>query len=206
MRSLFDPENPIISTLNDLTDLIILGLLWLICSIPVITIGAAATAFCYAYNKHFKHKEGHAAKLFFHAFTTNFKQATIVWLIMAAILAFLGVDYYFSRVALDTTPLLSVPLVLTIAISIFVIMWSRYAFAYIARFENDTKTVIKNTILIMLANFPWSFLLLGMFAVAALFFPLLLFVTAIVYMIFANMIHERVFSKYIKREEEEEEE
>ena len=79
-------------------------------------------------------------------------------------------------------------------------MWSQYAFAYIARFENDTKTVIKNTILIMLVNFPWSFLLLLLLAVAALFFPLLLFFIPSLYMVVANLIHERVFSKYIKAE------
>ena len=83
---LFDPDNPIINGLNDLTDLIILGILWLICSIPIITIGASSTALCYAYNKHFKHKEGHATKLFFHSFRKAFKQSTIVWLIMAVIL------------------------------------------------------------------------------------------------------------------------
>lgn len=201
MGKLFNPDNPIINALNDLTDLIILGILWLVCSIPVITIGASCTALCYAYNKHFKHKEGHATKLFFHGFVTNFKQSTIVWLIMAVILAFLGADYYFSRVMLEDKPFLSVPLVAAIAITIFVLMWSQYAFAYIARFEDNTRTVIKNTVLIMLANFPWSFLLLFLFAVAALFFPLLLFFIPSLYMIPANLIHERVFSKYIKEEE-----
>jgi len=60
---LFHPDNPIINALNDLTDLIILGILWLICSIPIITIGASCTALCYAYNKHFKHKEGQATNV-----------------------------------------------------------------------------------------------------------------------------------------------
>lgn len=59
-----------------------------------------------------------------------------------------------------------------------------------------------NSALIMLVNFPWSFLLLALFTVAVLFFPLILFVAAILYMVVANKIHERVFSKYIKRVEE----
>lgn len=198
---LFHPDNPIIGALNDLTDLIILGILWLICSIPIITIGASCTALCYAYNKHFKHKEGHATRLFFHSFKADFKQSTIVWLIMVAVLAFLGGDYYVSRVMLEDKPFLSVPLVIVIAVTIFVLLWSQYAFAYIARFENNTKTVIKNTILIMLANFPWSFLLLFLFAVAVLFFPLLLFFIPSLYMVVANLVHEWVFSKYIKEEE-----
>lgn len=204
MGKLFSPENPIINALNDLTDLIILGILWLLCSLPVVTIGASATALSYTYHKHFKCKEGHVTRLFFHAFATNFKQATIVWLIMLAILALLGADYYFSRVALEQKPFLSVPLVVTIAITIFIVMWSQYVFAYIARFEDTTRTVIKNTILIMLANFPWSFLLLFLFLVAVLFFPLLLFFIPILYIVIANMIHERVFSKYIQDDEEEE--
>ena len=120
---------------------------------------------------------------------------------MAVILAFLGADYYFSRVMLEDKPFLSIPLVAAIAITIFILMWSQYAFAYIARFENDTKTVIKNTILIMLVNFPWSFFLLFLFALAVLFFPLLLFFIPSLYMVIANMIHQRVFSKYIKEEE-----
>ena len=187
--------------MGKVTDVACMSILWLLTSLPIITIGASSTALCYAYNKYFKHKEGHVTKLFFHSFRADFKQSTVVWLIMAVILAFLGADYYFSRVMLEDKPFLSIPLVAAIAITIFILMWSQYAFAYIARFENDTKTVIKNTILIMLVNFPWSFLLLFLFAVAALFFPLLLFFIPSLYMVVANLIHERVFSKYIKEEE-----
>ena len=206
MHNILNPENPIISFLNQVVDLIILGVLWTLCSIPVITVGASSAALCYAYNKHFVKKEGYAAKLFFQAFRENFKQATVLWLIMVAVLAFLGADYYLARVGMAEKSFLSIPLVLVIAISIFVLMWSQYAFAYIARFENDTRTVIKNTVLIMLVNFPWSFLLLALFAAVFLFFPLLLFFAVSVYIVFANMIHQRVFSKYIKPEEEEAEE
>lgn len=206
MYNLLNPENRIIHFLNQIVDLIILGLLWMLCCIPVITVGASSTALCYAYHMHFVKKEGYAGRLFFQAFKENFKQATVLWLIIAGILAFLGVDYYVTRAGLEAISFLSVPLVLIIAIGIFVLMWSQYAFAYIARFENDTKTVIRNTVLIMLVNFPWSFLLLAIFAVAALFFPLLLFFAAIGYIVFADRIHQRVFSKYIKPEEEEAEE
>ena len=192
MHDILNPENRIIHFLNQIVDLIILGLLWLLCCIPVITVGASSTALCYA------------AQLFFQAFKENFKQATVLWMIMAGILALLGADYYVSRAGLETMSFLSVPLVFIIAIGIFVLMWSQYAFAYIARFENDTKTVIRNTVLIMLVNFPWSFLLLAIFAVAALFFPLLLFFAAIGYIVFADRIHQRVFAKYIRNEEVEE--
>ena len=201
MSKLFSPDNPIIGVLNDLTDRIILGILWLICSIPIVTIGASSTAYCYAYNKHFKRKEGHVTKLFFHGFVTNFKQATIVWLVMVLVLICLGADCYFSWIALEAQPFFGVLLVIAIAIGIFVIMWSQYVFAYIARFENDTKTAMKNALLIMQANFPWSVVLLFWFVLMALLFPFLMFIAASIHMAVANLIHEKVFSKYIKPEE-----
>jgi uncharacterized membrane protein YesL len=180
-----------------------LSVVWLLCCVPVVTAGAATAAL---YRMMFNMKEDKVCdlKAYFRAFRSNFRKATVLWLIMAGILAFLGADYYAARAGLETISFLSVPLVFTIAISIFVLMWSQYAFAYIARFENDTKTVIRNTVLIMLVNFPWSFLLLAIFAVAVLFFPLLLFFAAIGYIVFADRIHQRVFAKYIRNEEVEE--
>ena len=44
MGRLFQPESPIIRFLSAMSYLIVLNLLWLICCIPVVTIGPACTA------------------------------------------------------------------------------------------------------------------------------------------------------------------
>ncbi len=42
--SIFNPENKFWQTLDHLADLLILSLLWLLCSLPLVTAGAATTA------------------------------------------------------------------------------------------------------------------------------------------------------------------
>ena len=42
--NLFNPQNSFWQTIDRLSDLLILSLLWLICSLPLVTVGAASTA------------------------------------------------------------------------------------------------------------------------------------------------------------------
>ena len=67
-----------------------LNLLWMLCSIPIITIGASTTALWYAGLKIIREQEYNAAGLFFRSFKQNFKQATVLWLILFAAGIFLG--------------------------------------------------------------------------------------------------------------------
>ena len=67
--------------LSGLIDLIFAGLLWLVCSLPIITIGASSTALYYAVAKCVRHNRGRLASTFFHGFRSNFRQATVIWLL-----------------------------------------------------------------------------------------------------------------------------
>ena len=54
LRGLFDLDNPLMRFLSKVADLLVLNLLFLVCSIPVFTIGASMTAMYYCF---FKMKE-----------------------------------------------------------------------------------------------------------------------------------------------------
>ena len=71
-----------------------LNLLWFVCSLPVVTIGAATTALYYTSLKVIRGEESSLTQQFFHSFRENFKQATVLWLIMAGIGLFLAGDGY----------------------------------------------------------------------------------------------------------------
>ena len=71
-----------------------LNLLWAICSIPIVTIGAATTGLYYVMLKLARGEEGNVTKMFFRSFRENFKQATVLWLILLAVGLFLGADGY----------------------------------------------------------------------------------------------------------------
>lgn len=64
-------------------DLFVLGILWIVCSLPLITMGAATAALYYAVVKCIKNNEGYAVKSFFHSFCQNFIPASVLWGIFA---------------------------------------------------------------------------------------------------------------------------
>ena len=82
------------STVARLIDLILAGLYWLICSLPVITVGAASTALYYAVVKCVRHERGRLTGVFFAAFRRELRQSTLVWLIYLGYTAVIALDAY----------------------------------------------------------------------------------------------------------------
>ena len=62
--------------ITKLTDILIIGFYFIVCSIPLFTIGASATALYYATNKCIYRGRGYTTE-FFHSFKENFKQSTV---------------------------------------------------------------------------------------------------------------------------------
>ena len=73
-----------------------LNVLWFICSLPIVTIGASTAALYYVSLKIVRGEEGRVFSSFFHSFRENFRQATVIWLILLATGAFLGFDGYIA--------------------------------------------------------------------------------------------------------------
>ena len=208
MGRFFNYDSGLMQTLSKLTDCICLGLLWVVCCIPIITVGASSTALYYAYNKAIRQKRSYAMKEFFHGFKISFKQSTKVWLIALVLYVVTGLDLMILYGMADEFSFFKVILVFILVLFILLTMWVTYVFPYMARFENHTKAVIKNCGIIMVANLPWSVLLLVLFVVSVglfLLIPMLgLFVPAL-YVAFANLILERIFRKYMTPEDLESE-
>ena len=59
-----------------------LNTLWFICCLPIVTIGASTTALYYTSFKIAKDEGSFITTMFFRSFKQNFKQATIIWIIM----------------------------------------------------------------------------------------------------------------------------
>ena len=95
LSGIFNYDNPIWRFIGKFCDIMILNVLWLICCIPVVTVGAATTAVYYVTLKLVRDEEGPTIRSFFKSFKENFKQATVLWLIMLAVGALLGFDLYF---------------------------------------------------------------------------------------------------------------
>lgn len=84
MRGLANPDSKIFSLLNKFTLLMELNVLVLLCSLPVVTIGAAQSSMHAVLLKIYRNEEKRVAGDFFAAMKSNLKNGTILWL------AFLG--------------------------------------------------------------------------------------------------------------------
>lgn len=205
---MFDYNSKFMSALLGLTDAVILGVLWLMCCIPIATVGASSTAFYYAYNKSVCQKKGYAWQEFFGAFKSNFKQATKLWLILLVLGAVILADVYLLLVYGEVLPAAGVFMGVTLVLLVVLVMWGCVLFPYIARFEAGLKQSLKNAAIIMLANLFWGILLVILYGAAivlSLRIPFVGIIAPTVYMYFANRILEGVFSKYIQQEQTEEE-
>ena len=78
-----------------LTYIMALGLLFILCSVPVITIGASATALNKAMKLYVRYGEKRIFQAFFGAFIKFFKPATLVWLLNLIIILILCFDLLF---------------------------------------------------------------------------------------------------------------
>lgn len=204
MSGMFSYDSKFMSILQAVTDAFILGILWLVCSVPVITMGAASTAFYYAYHKSVRRKMGYAGREFFSSFKGNFKQATKMWLIVLALGILILVNCYILVTYMQTVSAAGMLLGIMLALLLGFTMWVCFLFAYNARFEAGVKDALKNAAIMMLANFFWA-ILLAILLVAVIFMALRIPYVGVLaptmYMYFANQILERVFSKYIKTDD-----
>lgn len=143
-------NSPFFQFMNTLAEYILLNFLWLICCIPIVTIGASTTALYYVTMQTAREEHGYIARSFFRSFKENFKQSTIIWLIMFLIGATLtfNVSFWFtmkSTMGNILGALISVALLLYV-FTLF------YVFPLLARFNNTVKQTMKNALFISLQN------------------------------------------------------
>ena len=162
-------DNMFIRMLNRLGDAMILSLMFIIGSIPIVTIGTSMTATYYAAMKGVQGDDGYVFKNYIKSYKQNLKQSVIIWLIMAVVLFVFGVDLWFwlkqwqdARVS-AAKPMIAVSVVL-LAVAVFITM---YVFPLQAKFDNKTSVQIRNAFLLSIKNFPTTLLLVVITAVIA---------------------------------------
>ena len=204
MGDFFNVDNKFFQGLGKIIDVICLSAFWFFLCIPIVTAGAATTALYYTVNKVIRNNRSYIGREFWHAFKTNLRQSTIVWLILLLLYAIMGFDCYVMYQYAKAGVALGKIYIVFAVLMMFATMWAIYLFPYIARFENQTKMILKNAALIALGNL-WKTLLLFVLLLAAAFavyiFPPAVFIIPCVYMLLANFILEKISQKYMSPED-----
>ncbi|MBR6149169.1 MAG: DUF624 domain-containing protein [Lachnospiraceae bacterium] len=151
---MFNYENPVWQFMGRIADLMILNAMALIFSIPIITIGASWTALYYCTVKIVRKEDTYVWKEFWNSFKSNFKQATIIWLILIPFLAILFVDVLMWYN--DPTLLPKVLKVTTVIVICIVLAITIYVFPILSHFDNTTRNTLKNAFLVSMINIPYT--------------------------------------------------
>lgn len=150
--NLLNEDNVIHIFLNKLGDIIVANLLFLVCCIPIITIGPALTALYHCMLRTVKGNNNGTTKTFFRAFKENFRQSLIVWLGLLAVgfILFLNIRFLQNTASVMSKPLFYVSL----GIAGLVIILALYIFPVIAAFANTTVNLLKNAYVFAFLHFP----------------------------------------------------
>lgn len=162
-----------------------LNLLWFVCCIPVFTIGASTTALYYTTLKITREEDRSLTRMFFRSFRENFRQSTVLWLILlAAGLLLAGDGYIVYHLRASSTGVSAVMwtllLALLIAAAVAYAIVLFFVFPLTASVSNTNWAMLKNsffigthylfcTILVFAVHFAMFF------AVVRIFTPLIIF-------------------------------
>lgn len=206
MEGFFSTEGPLISFLDKLGRIIILTLLWIVCCLPVFTIGASSTAFYYSMVKTVRYERSSGCKEFLKCFKRVFKQSIIPSLGFLVITAILIVDILYWSNKNTTTAYIS--LNLCTVFLILLIPYCAFYFAIASRFKLKFKKSFEFTALMMLRALPVSFAILVSVLLMAfiiyVFYIAIIFVPGLVCFGFTYLF-ENVFKKYIPKPKDGEE-
>ncbi len=159
-------DNVITRALSKICDMICLNVLWVICSIPIVTTGASTTALYTVMLKMVRNEEGYIFRGFFKAFKENFKQSTIIWLIVAALGAVWWIDYRVS--GLMGQGISDVFRIIFLLLGFLLLSVIIYVFPLTARYENSISATFKNAIILTVAKLPYTFIMVAVLVIAVL--------------------------------------
>lgn len=210
MKNVFGYEGPLFGFLDKFASLLWLNILWLVCCIPVFTIGASTTAMYYVALKMVKNEESYITKSFFKSFKQNFLQATVIWIALLVCAVLVALDLVICKD--NTAGIFGVVNVAAYAVGFAVLLVALYVFALLAKFDNTIKNTIKNAFFISILNFPYTLIIVVFtvipFAVAYFIpqlIPLSVFMGGSLVAYLSSMPFNKIFDKLIEKEEPEEE-
>lgn len=215
MGNIFNMDNKFFTFMGKVADLVILNLLFILCCLPVVTIGASCTAMHYVTLKMIRNEESYIVKGFFKSFKENFKQATIINLIMLAAGGLLILDLNLVRNMTGAGYKILYFLFGAFALVYFMILL--YIYPVLAKFYNTIRNTFVNAVLMSIRHLPYTLLMMviSLLPIGILFIPnarflsmgiMLFFLLGFSLISYVNaFFFRKIFDNYIPKEDASEE-
>ena len=202
-----NPDNIFVRVMTAVFDVAVTYLLYILCCLPVVTIGAATTALHTTMLSIADDTCGGVLRKFFGSFKDDFKVSTLLWLIFALVGAVVVADviicFGFEMEAVNSM-LYAMRGITIFCVALYTLMFV-YTFAGVAKFEVTWKQALRNALL-FLTKFPFSslgILLLSAASVICLYLGLIWALPVVIILVYLQeLILRHVFNKTlgIKRE------
>ena len=208
MGNIFDPDGKLMELLWKPIHIMFLNLLWVLFSLPIVTIGASTTALYSVLIKMRNGREGKILRDFWTAFRQNFRQATILWLlIVLAAFVFTTDIVFFLNMGGSFG---SFSAMLFVGLDVLLLLVSLYVFPMQAVFDNPIGRTVKSALLLLSRHLGWTVVLLALAILTAvaviLYWPLIgWFVFGLAAFINA-WIFDKIFRRYYPKEEQNQQE
>lgn len=198
MKNFFNLDNKFFNFMSKVADIIILNLLFIITSIPIVTIGASLTALYSVSLKQSAGTSAYVAKEYFHAWKINFRQSTILWVF--SLIAFV---LLFLNLTLTTGGALNLVMHIVMILSmILYIMMTLYIYPLLAKFDNTLKHTIVNAFLMSTRHFFTTCTLFGtvaFFVLITVAYPPMIELTSMAWFLFFFAIIARVQAAFLNK-------
>lgn len=171
-----DYESSLIISLGEtLFNLMALNVLWVLCTLPLVTIGASTTALNYTCIK-LRNDEGESlVKMFFHSLKENFRQALFLGTGMLALLIIIMAGM-IQAVGNVNAGIKGGKLLLVASFVGLFIWFMVFAFIFMvqARFDNPIKGTLKSAFYLILTHFDYAIKIASIEIMLLFFIPLFL--------------------------------
>lgn len=206
MKGLFNYDGPVMSAMSRIADLIILNILTVLCCIPIITAGAALTALHYMTIKMVRKEECYIVRGYFKSFKQNFKQATIIWLILLVAMFIIWGDFFILNSGIISLP--KAFSVIIMAVGFLFMMMVIYTFPVLARFDNTIRNTLKNAFFMSILNLPRTLLVIVIYVLpfvilltAPILMPIIFLGGLSIPVYLASYMFVKIFKKFEPQEE-----
>lgn len=139
----FSVDSPLYRFLVKFLDVLKLNFMWLVFSLPIVTIGASTVAAMAVALKMADDEEGYIARSFVKAFKENWKQATALWAITVVALYAVYLDFQLFN-AVEGNPILF--LIIGMFSAALVVCALLYSYPLLARYENTLVKTVQNSL------------------------------------------------------------
>ena len=189
-------------------DIVIMSALFLLCCLPVVTIGASASALYFTVYRKYQMRSDSLSKDFMRSFKENLKSGIILNMLYLIYGGAVGFNIWFAINGLGDIKLPDWYLLVSFVPLLPIIFTLPFVYPLLARFRNGIKGTIMNSFTLCMMSFP-KFLLILLIAAAAIavsiFFPPSALITPVAATYLIQMLTEKSFEAAMRVEKAREE-